>query len=197
MKEYDKTAAATLGTLPEGIGIKVGEPAPKVSGTTLAGKPQALAALYEEHPTLLVFYRGGWCPFCNFQIRDLVKQRADFEKRNVVPVLVSVDTPSKEEQTRVAHDVPYPLLSDSDLSMHKAFNVLEKLETEYVDRLKSKGKDLQAYSGQQHNTVAVPAMFLVSTEGKVLFAHADKDYKVRPRMSDVFAKLDEALARGK
>jgi hypothetical protein len=21
--------------------------------------------------TLVVFYRGGWCPFCNFQIREL------------------------------------------------------------------------------------------------------------------------------
>jgi peroxiredoxin len=146
---------------------------------------------------LLVFYRGGWCPFCNFQVRDLVKNEAEFTRRQVLPVLISVDAPSSAQRTQAAHEVPFPLLSDSELVVHKAFKVLDKLETDYVEKLKSKGMDLKGSSGQDHGTVAVPAMFLIDSGGKVLFAHADKDYKVRPRLTDLLAKLDEVLGANK
>src|SRR5688572_14921078 len=68
------TPGERLGTVPDGVGLTVGEPAPDVTVTDADGKPVRLLDLAKRGPILLVFYRGGWCPTCNFQIHELAKR---------------------------------------------------------------------------------------------------------------------------
>ena len=35
------------------------------------GTPFDLGAAFSEKPTVLIFYRGGWCPFCNRELGEL------------------------------------------------------------------------------------------------------------------------------
>lgn len=60
-KATKDTAAADLGTLPEGVGIPVGQKAPDFEVKDPAGKAVTLDSLLAKSPyVLLVFYRGGW-----------------------------------------------------------------------------------------------------------------------------------------
>src|SRR3974390_1846509 len=65
-----ETPAEKLGTVPAGYGLKVGDKAPDASLPDLTGKMQSLAEIFSQGPTLVIFYRGGWCPFCNLQLHD-------------------------------------------------------------------------------------------------------------------------------
>src|SRR5260370_35207638 len=65
--ETTAPAADKIGTLAPGTGIPVGQKVPEGRVLDLDGKPVTLSALYAKGPIVLVFYRGGCGPYCNFQ----------------------------------------------------------------------------------------------------------------------------------
>ncbi len=190
-KETSETASAALGHLPDGVGLKVGTALPTLTLKSSKGDEVDLNALAKTGPLLLVFYRGGWCPFCNYQIRSLTKAYPDFQKRGVTPVAISVDLPSEASKTQEAYAIPFPVLTDSDLVAHKAFKVLNHLDEAGVARLKGFGIDVEAHSGQQHHTIAIPSIFMIDGQGKVAWAHADTDYKTRPSTQQLLQVIDD------
>ncbi len=114
-REFTVAAPSELGTLPEGIGLAPGEKAPDVGLHSIHDRPVALSGLWEQQPIMLVFYRGGWCPYCNGQIRELTVRSEDFAALGVQPVLVSVDKPEASLALKANYDIPFPVLSDSEL----------------------------------------------------------------------------------
>ena len=189
MKEPEKPAA--IGTLPDGIGVAVGKAAPSAKLKNYDDEDIELSSQWAKRRMLLVFYRGGWCPFCNFQIREFTTRAGDLRKRNLNVVFVSVDKPSEATKSRDHHDLPFQFLSDSDLVLHKAYKVGFHVDEATRERLKKKGIDIERSSGKDHHTIAVPSLFLID-KGKVKWAHADTDYKKRPRLSKVLKAIDAA-----
>lgn len=187
----EAAAAQRLGTLPEGLGLAPQSRLPDVAASNAAGVPVALRALATKSPLLVVFYRGGWCPYCNFQIRSYAEAAEAFQARGVMPVAISVDKLSESARTQAAHSVPFPVLSDSDLTVHRAFKVLNPINPAGVKRLEGFGIDLEHASGRAHHTVAIPSVFLVDTAGVVQWAHADTDYKSRPTVEQLLQVLEE------
>lgn len=191
-KPTDSASDERIGTLPEGVGLPVGSSAPAVTLTDADGATVALEDLQQRGPLLVVFYRGGWCPFCNFQIRELSEAAATFQERGVTPVAVSVDRVDEAARTSATYKVPFPVLSDPDLVAHKAFRVTHRASDEEVERLLGFGMDLERSSGKDHHTIAIPSMFLLDREGIVRWAHAERDYKVRPSVEQLMKVIDAA-----
>ena len=184
-----------LGKLPPGLGLKVGQAAPDAELTNVSGEAVRLSSLYAKGPTMLVFYRGGWCPFCNLQLHELAARKADFDKRGVSIAAISVELPSEESKTQAKNSIPFPMLSDPTLAAHKPFHVVHTPGAKELAALKGFGVDLEARSGQQHHTFAAPAVFLISPEGTVLWSHVDEDYKTRPSTDQLLRQFDVALGR--
>jgi peroxiredoxin len=190
MMPYASTPETAFGTLPEGIGVPVGTVLPDVQASGADGRTVSLQALLKDKRALIVFYRGGWCPFCNFQIKALGDAHAELEKRKISVVAVSVDRPRESAKTAAGLAVPFTLLSDQTLRMHTAFQVLQGVDEDTLAALREKGMDLEAASGRRHHMIAVPALFLVDETGTVRFAHADRDYETRPDISLLLARID-------
>ena len=193
-KELTPTAPAELGTLPDGVGIPVGQVAPDVSLTGLDGAPTQLSTLLTSRPLLLVFYRGGWCPFCNKQVHEYSLGYARLQALGVDVAFVSVDTPEAGRVTQASWTVPFPLLSDPDAVAHEAFHVVNALDKAGYERLVGFGLDIEAWSGRTHHKIAIPAIFLLDTDRTVLWAHAAGDYTVRPTRDQLLPALQAALA---
>ncbi len=49
--------------------VRQGDVAPEFDLPDANGKMVALASLLSEGAVVLTFYRGGWCPYCNLQLR--------------------------------------------------------------------------------------------------------------------------------
>jgi peroxiredoxin len=167
------TDPARLGTRPDGVGLAVGEAAP----VTLAvvnheGRTFRLGDALREGAVLVVFYRGGWCPYCNFQVRELTESYEAFRARGVTPIVVSVDRVSEAAKTGAAYGIPFPVLSDPDLELHRAFNVVFTADPELVATYQGYGIDLEAASGRTHHSYAVPSIFLVGRDGSARLPRA-------------------------
>jgi peroxiredoxin len=189
------TAASSeeIGVLPEGVGIAAGEEAGSFSLQDSDDVSIVLEELLEDSAVMLVFYRGGWCPFCNFQIRELTESYGEFERRGVLPVAISVDRTEESARTNAAYEIPFPVLSDPDLVAHEAFNVTYQVPAEEVERLRNMGMDLEEHSGRTHHSVAIPAVFLIGADGVVRWAHANEEYRVRPTLEQLVSAIDETL----
>lgn len=192
MKEFNATPADALGKLPPEIGIPLGQPAPNVALHDAIGRVVQLGDLIKKGPILIVFYRGGWCPYCNFQIHEFAQAYPEYLKRGVTLVAISVDKEDEAAKTEAAYTIPFPVLSDPELLAHSAFRVVHRADEAEAAKLKGYGIDLEKSSGKTHHAFAIPALFLVDKTGVVRWAHAELDYKVRPRTRQILAAIDAA-----
>lgn len=188
------TEPAKLGTAPAGMGLPVGSKAPDAALQDVTGATVKLADLYARGPVFLVFYRGGWCPFCNAQLHSLTEARADFAKRGVTLAAISVDVPGESAKTQAKTGAPFPMLSDPKLVAHGAFQIVHQTSEQERQALAGYGIDLRASSGESHGSFATPAIFYVDRGGVIRFAHVDEDYKTRPSPAQLLAIADQLAA---
>ena len=184
-KPLTVTASSMLGKRDDGLGLAVGAAIPPFGIQDFLGKTFSSTEINDDD-TLVVFYRGGWCPYCNFQIRELSQSYDRFKALGVSLVAISVDRPDASAVTQNAYDVPFPVLSDPDLRAHEAFNVVLQLDAAGVGSLAEYGYDIEQWSGRDHHRMAVPGVFLVR-DGKVAWAHVARDYKTRPSTEQLLA----------
>ncbi|WP_053980366.1 peroxiredoxin-like family protein [Marinagarivorans algicola] len=159
--------------------ILIGQEMPKITLTTPEGKPFDLNKAMAQKPTLLVFYRGGWCPYCNLHLAALRKVEKPLKELGFQIIAVSPDKPEELTKTDEKHSLGYTLLSDSHATAIKALGLA--FEVDAVTRVKYKtyGIDLEKSSGQDHHLLPAPAALLVNKDGLVTFSFISPNYKVR------------------
>ena len=188
--QYRAVAEQALGINENEKGLPVGQKIDSVEIVDIDGEPYQIRQAWSEKTALIVFYRGGWCPYCNFQLRELAKKHEQLEAAGLQVVAISADTADKAATTLAQFDIPYPILSDPKLIAHEAFNVVLQVDDERLEWYKSKGLFLKDWSGQEHNKVAVASAFIVDRQGRVLFSHAPIDYATRPSIDQLLSVID-------
>lgn len=152
---------------------------PDVSVKDIDGNDVNLRAAVSEQPSILIFYRGGWCPYCSRHLADLQKIEDELYEIGYQIFAISPDRPDKLKATIQENKLDYTLLSDSPMTATKAFGLAFKVEQETVDRYKSIGIDLESDSGYDHHLLPAPAVYILNTEGIVKFNYVNPNYKER------------------
>lgn len=158
--------------------LAVGATVPDVILTGTDGQPVALREQLDT-PVVLVFYRGGWCPYCNLQLAGLQEIEDDLQALGVRILAVSPDLPENLLSTVAKESLAYTLLSDSAMKAARAFGIAFRVDDATIEKYKGYNIDLEAASGQSHHLLPVPAVFIIGTDGVISFVYANADYKVR------------------
>lgn len=160
--------------------LKAGQPAPEATVRTDAGEAVPLLRMLAGKPTVLIFYRGGWCPFCTRHLAALGEAEADLRAAGFQLLALGADRPDKLRARPTHEKLPFTLLSDSEMHAAKAFGIAFKMEDALVARYKERHQlDLEEQSGQTHHLLPHPAVFIVDSRGIIRFAHVNPDYKAR------------------
>lgn len=160
---------------------------------TLAGKKINLQTLVSQKPTILIFYRGGWCPFCNLQMGQLVKIEPDLEKLGYHVLAITPDKPESLKASMDKHQINYTLLSDRDMKLTQKFGLAYRLDPETFEKMKGFGVDLDKSTGNSLHELPVPAAYVLDTKGMIHFVYYNADIKVRVNPDDLMAAAKEAL----
>ncbi|TDJ00934.1 MAG: methyltransferase domain-containing protein [Deltaproteobacteria bacterium] len=94
-------------------------------------------------------------------------------------IAISPDQPDKLRATIRKHDLAYLLLSDSKMIAARAFGIAFRVDAATLDRYRGFGIDLQAASGEKHQLLPVPSVFVVGTDAVIRFRYSNPDYTVR------------------
>ena len=169
------TATAGAGPQP----LKIGTQIPDLTLKTAGGEPLNLPAAAKEQPLVLIFYRGGWCPYCNAHLGQLQEIDPQLRELGYRIIAISPDRQEKMAESLDKTKMTYTLLSDSSMAAAKAFGLAFEVDTEMLKKLDSYNIDIEEASGEKHHMLPVPAVFLVGTDGVIDFVYANPDYKIR------------------
>ncbi len=160
--------------------LSVDEMIPDATLQTEEGKPVKLRELISEKPAVLIFYRGGWCPYCTKHLMEVAGIEKDILAAGYQILAISPDQPSKLAETPGREELHYTLLSDSSMETAKAFGLSFQVPQELVSKYKNEYQiDVEAASGEKHHMLPHPALFVVGKDGVITFAHVDENYRVR------------------
>ena len=167
--------------------LLVGQKIPLVNLKTHDGKEFDLNAAVSQKPTVLIFYRGGWCPYCNLHLAELQKIESDLLKLGYQIIAISVDRFEKLPPTIEKQQFNYTLLADDQARATTAFGLAYQVSDAAFERLKGFGMNLEEASGQTHHILPVPAAFLIGTDGVIKFSYVNPNYKVRVKAAVLLA----------
>lgn len=161
--------------------VGVGQKAPDAEVMNSQGEKVRLADVLSSRPTVLIFYRGGWCPYCNVHLGKLATVEKELAAAGYQVVAVSPDLPQYLRHTAGEQKVNYTLLSDPDVNAARVFGLAFEVDEETVKRyLTFKNPiDLEKRSGRTHHALPVPAAFVIDEAGTIRYAYSSPDYKTR------------------
>ena len=174
----------------ESAALSVGDPAPDPTLPDANGNPVALSSLWSKGPLVVVFYRGGWCPYCNFTLRAWQSRGADLAERGAGLVAISPQTPDGSLDTANKNALAFAVLSDSALRAADAFGITFTMAPALQTLYAASGNDLAVVNGNGVWRLPIPATFVVDRLGVVRYADVDADYSVRAEPSAVLAAVD-------
>jgi peroxiredoxin Q/BCP len=109
------------------VPIGVAEKAPDFTLPGTGGRDYALAD-FRGRPVVLVFYPGDGTPVCTRQLNDYNRQLARLTARGVDVVAISPQSIKSHEAFAAAEGgFAFPLLSDADKSVGRAYGIIGPL----------------------------------------------------------------------
>jgi peroxiredoxin len=153
--------------------LLVGEKIPNITLKSVENVDINLTELLNKSKTILVFYRGGWCPYCNLQLSALGESEKELLALGYQIIAISPDAPKNLKVTDEKEKLNYLLLSDSNGELSKAVGIAFQAPEGYKPYI-SDGS-----GGINTTFLPVPTVFIVNTNGEILFEHITPDYKHR------------------
>jgi peroxiredoxin len=191
---WASSAVAELAGSPQEIQpIETGLPVPSAWLKTVRGQSVDLNESVLGMPTVLVFYRGGWCPYCMRQLAELQKIEDKLRELGYQVVAVSPDPPDKLRATVQKLKIGFTLLSDNEFLATQAFGLVYKLDAATIAKYEEFDIPLYSPSDSVVKALPVPAVYLVSPEGVIVYAKTSPDYTVRLSAEEILAAAKDAL----
>ena len=157
-----------------------GQFVPDVVVQTEFGKDIRLLDIVGSRPCVILFYRGGWCPYCNRQMAGLMEVEQRIIDLGYQIIAISPDTPDKLSSMKFDTDMDVVILSDAKLKAIRGFGLGYYVPESAAKMYKEKaGARLVTLEGSERFVLPVPAAFVVDTSGLIKFQYVNPNYKVR------------------
>lgn len=147
--------------------LKPGDKAPDFTIKDLEGNQHRLYDYLNGQKTVLLFYRGEWCPVCNLQLHSLQEKLADFQKENAQIIAISTDTPGNSQKLIAKHNLAFPVLADLAREAVEAYDLFFNEEKGYAE----------------------PAVFILRPDGTIAYASLQSGPLGRPNNDDLLKIL--------
>ena len=159
----------------EATPLLIGSAVPEAELADQKGNDVQLTDVLRGKSSVVIFYRGSWCPYCNTQLSELASIEDDLKKLGNQIVAISPDKPESLNVTDAKHDLGYQLYSDSRHEAMEAFGI-----------------DFDSRRGK----LPVPSVFLVTPDLEISFQYVNPNYRFRPSAELLMAAAKAAITDG-
>jgi peroxiredoxin len=155
------------------------------------GNDVSLSGLVADGPAVLVFYRGGWCPYCNLALRqyqsDLVPRLAGY---GATLTAISPQTPDESLTTAEKHSLAFAVLSDAGARVARQLGIAFQPAEDVLEAQRSLGLDIRDGNADGSAELPMPTVLIVDSDRTVRFADVQADYTSRTEVSEILAALE-------
>lgn len=190
-------ATATENLAASGIidrSLKVGDRIPAITLPDATGKSFSVQEALAKGPVVIAFYRGGWCPYCNLELKALQNVLPEIKAAGATLIAISPETPDNSLSTQEKNELTFTVLTDDKNAVSRELGLVFALPEELRPIYSSFGINIPAYNGDESFELPVPATYVVAPDGSIVYAFADADYTKRAEPADVVSAL-KAIAK--
>ncbi|WP_233897202.1 peroxiredoxin-like family protein [Tenacibaculum piscium] len=162
----------------------IGDIAPDFKLKNALGETVSLKSYLDKGPVVLIWYRGGWCPYCNLTLHHLQEELPNFKAEGANLLALTPELPDESINTSEKHDLEFEVLSDIHNKIAKEYGVVFKLTKDVAKKYNEKF-NLNSHNGDTSNELPLAATYIINTDGKIEYAFLDVDYRNRAEPSEI------------
>jgi peroxiredoxin len=175
--------------------LKAGDRAPEFSLPNFDGRQISLADLLVKGPIIVNFYRGGWCPYCNLELRAYQAILSEIRTAGGDLIAISPQTPDQSVAAAEKNALTFEVLSDHGNRVASLFGIAYPIP-EIVKAIGAKfGTDLRAINGSDDGQLPISATYVIDGDRRIAFASIEPDFRVRLEPREALRIL-QVLAAG-
>ncbi len=159
--------------------IKKGDTLPVTQLVNAKGEKLDLGELLDNGPLVISFYRGGWCPYCNFELRALQQILPELKQLGANLVAITPETPDNSLTTVEKNEIAFDVLTDYDNSYAKELGLVFKMPQDLQEVYNAFGIDIEAHNENSNFELPMPATLVVGPNREVLYSFVNEDYTKR------------------
>lgn len=159
--------------------LLIGEKIPKQDLISVDNKAVSTSDIFNKK-TVLIIYRGGWCPYCNSQLMEMQEIENQIIALGYQIVAISPDSPKFLKETTKEDKLNYQLFSDSDGKFSEALGIAFKREKPKLDKYSE---------GKNPGFLPVPAVFVLDENREIEFLYINPNYAKRLKGKMLLAVL--------
>jgi len=172
--------------------LKAGDTAPAFVLPDPDGQLVSSPALLKDGPLVVTFYRGVWCPYCNFDLQALQEALPQLAGQGAKLVAISPQLPVNSRRSQRENNLSFPILSDAGNEVAASFGLRFKMPDYLIELYRDVFKnDLASTNGDPSWTLPMPARYVIGTDGTIAYAEVNPDYTRRPDPSELLPALEK------
>jgi peroxiredoxin len=158
------------------------------------GQATTLAIARGGKSAVVVFYRGGWCPYCNIALRayqaDLLPE---LRVRGIELIAVSPQKPEGSLSTQEANELSFTVVTDPGNQLGRGLGILTEPTAEAQAAQRSLGLNLTEANADGTATIPMPTTVVVDSAGVVRWIDVHPDYTTRSEISEILEGITSTL----
>ena len=173
--------------------LQPGDTVPDFTLKTCDNTFLSLNNLLSKKYLVIVFYRGGWCSYCNIYIKNLDLWYPEIKHQDAEIVLISPQIPEKSIQTKKEGNISIPILYDEQNKLAKKFGIVYTLSEDILKVYGGLGINIEKQNNYKENELPVTSVFIANKNGKILYSYIEPDYRKRlgpKKIIEILKKLN-------
>jgi peroxiredoxin len=186
---YDAKVEELQQIFPIENSLKTGDFAPDFNLPNPSRRLVSLSGLLRSGPVAVTFYRGGWCPYCNLQLRAYQQILGEITTLGARLVAISPQLPDGSLSTAEMNGLGFDVLSDLSNRAARSFGLVYALPEELRAALTANNKALPGINGDDSWELPLPATYVIAPDRKIVLAEIELDYRQRLAPDAIVAAL--------
>ncbi len=159
--------------------LKVGNTLPLLRFKNAANE-EVTTEKFAGTPSIFIFYRGNWCPFCMAQIKEMVAKHEELTDRNINTVFISSQPHGFSKNLTNKYPLDFQFLVDVDGKVAKQLHIFAAFGLPF---------GFQIFGFKSHTTL--PTIIITDSNEKIVYTNQTDNYRVRPEPTTLLKIVDE------
>ena len=169
--------------------LKTGDTIPTISLSNHLGETIDVKDILLKNRLVLTFYRGGWCPYCNLELKALQSVLPEMEAKGAKLIAISPELPDNSMTTVEKNQLSFQVLSDINNKVAEAFNLVFTLPPDLQELYRGFNIDLDTNQGNTQQQLPIAATYIIEQDGSISYDYLAEDYKLRADPQDILKAL--------
>ncbi len=138
---------------------------------------------------VISFYRGGWCPYCNLELKALQNIVPQLKELNTSLIAITPETPDYSSETYQKNNLDFSVLSDLDNVYAKSLGLVFQMPEELQKIYDCFNIKVDKHNGNDDFELPMPATYVLNKQREIIYSFIPEDYTERLNPDTILSEI--------